>query len=137
MREFKIQKRTILGSFVIFVGSTLLLSALGIISKDIDIGTFWPVVLIILGIIRIVNFDESTFVGFIFLILGVYFQLKNLNVDILENTSFGKIFWPAIIILFGLSMILPDKYKSKKYNVNSNYYSNEDSIDVEYNEEDR
>jgi len=116
MKEFKIQQRTIMGVSVILVGVILLLSSMGIIGSDVSIGMFWPVILIVLGIIRIVNFDESTYAGIIFLILGVYFQLRNFNIDFLENASLAKIFWPGIVILFGVSLILPDKYKAKKYN---------------------
>ena len=113
MKEFKIEKRTITGTFVILVGAILLLSSTGIIGKGLSLGTFWPVILIVLGIVRIINFDESTTMGFIFLISGIYFQLRNLNVTFLEEFRIGQIFWPVIIIAFGVSLILPEILKKK------------------------
>lgn len=134
MREFKIQQRTLIGIAIMIVGGLLLLSSMGILDSNLSIGSFWPVILIVLGIVRIINYDESTYTGIIFLILGVYFQLRNFNVEILRNVGLAKLFWPAIIIMFGVSLILPEKYKSKSNKESYDY--RDDSIDVEYTEQD-
>jgi len=122
MKEFKIEQRAVFGIVVILVGLVLLLNSMGFIDADISIARFWPVILIVIGIVKVINFDESTFFGVILLLLGVYFQLRNLGVAILDDVNLYNIFWPSIIILFGLSMVFPTG--SKKNNDNK-HYSNE------------
>ncbi len=107
MKEFKIEQRSVFGLIIVLIGGVMLLDSFGVYDIDISIGTWWPLILIAFGLVRIINYDESTFFGVIVLLIGVYFQLSNLGVDIVHNVSFHSIFWPAIIILFGLSLIFP------------------------------
>lgn len=136
MKSFKIEQRSLIGISIILVGGILLLSSLGILDGEFSIGTFWPMILIVMGIVNIVNYDKATLTGFIFLILGLYFQLRNLNVTFLQDTSLGSLMWPGIIIVFGISLILPDRIKSDKYDRDDNRYYRDETIDVEYKEED-
>lgn len=109
MKQVKIESRMVLGILVILVGIVMLLNGLNIIDADISIGTFWPVILIVFGVTSIINYDSSTSFGVILSLIGVYFLLKNLGVDFIESINFSEIFWPVIIVLFGVSLILPKK----------------------------
>lgn len=109
MKQVKIESRMVLGILVILAGIVMLLNGLDIIDADISIGTFWPVILIVFGITSIINYDGSTFFGVILTLIGAYFLLKNLGVDFIESINFTEIFWPLIIVLFGVSLLMPRK----------------------------
>lgn len=121
MNGFRISHRIIFGLIIIGIGSALLLNGLEIIDADLTFGTYWPLILILFGIVKIINFDESTFVGGIFLLLGIYFQLKNFHVEFLDRLNLGTVFWPVVVILFGLSLIFENRYQGKKVNKKNHY----------------
>lgn len=123
MNGLRISHRIIFGVIIILIGGVLLLNSLDIVDADISFSTYWPVILIIFGIVKIINFDESTIVGGILLLLGIFFQLRNFNITFFENLHLASIFWPIIIILFGFSLIFENKDKSKKKK--NNDYTNE------------
>lgn len=124
MNGLRISHRIIFGIIIILIGGILLLNSLEIVDADISFATFWPVILIVFGVVKIINFDESTIVGGILLLLGIFFQLRNFHIPFLENLHLASIFWPIIIILFGLSLIFENRDRSKKKSKN-NDYSNE------------
>jgi len=111
MNRFRISHRVMFGIIIIFVGIILLLNSLDVVDADISFSMYWPVILIALGITKIINFDESTFAGGILLLVGSYFQLKNLNVEFIQDLKISTIFWPIVIILFGLSMLFESREK--------------------------
>ena len=111
MDRIKIEGKTIFGFIVLLIGLVMLLDGLKFIDADISIAKYWPVILIVLGIVKIINFDESSFWGGILLIIGVYFLLSNFNVAWVKNLNFTSIFWPLVIILIGLSLVFPKKNK--------------------------
>ncbi len=107
------------GVFVVLIGIALLLNSVGIIGADISIGTFWPVILIVYGIVRIINYNESTFFGIIVLVIGVFFQLRNFNVPYIKDLSFAGILLPIIIVVVGLGLLFPGgKNKQKEESEN-------------------
>jgi hypothetical protein len=111
MDKLKISNRVIFGIVVIFIGIILLLNSMNVIDADLSLSTYWPMILILFGVAKIINYDESTFVGGIMLIIGIYFQLKNLNVEFFNSIRISTVFWPIVIILFGLSMIFESRIK--------------------------
>lgn len=135
MKSLKINSRSVFGIFIVVIGGILLLSNLGILTIDLSLVTFWPVILIVIGIVKLVNFDESTSAGVILLILGVYFQLKNLNVEFIEDLNLWSIILPTIIIMVGLSMLLDsDKPRVNRENYEKHHATN-GYDDVEEDEE--
>lgn len=52
------------------------------------------------------------FAGLIFLILGVVFLLRNLEVI---SVGFWEIFWPAVIILIGLQIIFGRRWWRRRW----------------------
>jgi hypothetical protein len=109
MNKIKIEGQSIFGFVVLLVGLVMLLNGLDIISADISIAKYWPIILIVLGVVKIINYDESSFWGGILLIIGVYFLLSNLDVAWVQNIRFTSVFWPFVVILIGLSLVFPKK----------------------------
>lgn len=135
MRKLKISSRFVFGIFIVLIGAILLLSNLDLFEVDLSIGTFWPMILIVIGVVKLINYDESTFAGVILLTLGGYFQLRNLDVEFIQDISLGSIIIPTIVILIGLSMLL-DRDKPRvtvhKHTVNGSH----NSMDEEYKDVD-
>jgi hypothetical protein len=109
MNKIKIEGQSIFGFIVLLVGLVMLLNGLDIISADISIAKYWPIILIVLGVVKIINYDESSFWGGILLIIGAYFLLSNLDVTWVQNIRFTSVFWPVVVILIGLSLVFPKK----------------------------
>ncbi len=113
--------RFVIGIFVVLVGVSTLLNALAItnINIGIIIKTYWPVILIFWGLNSLIDYfrgsgEEDTRVlrslgqlvsGLIILALGVLFLGGNLGLIEVDLSLFWRLFWPVIIIIFGISLI--------------------------------
>lgn len=102
----------VIGLVVVVAGILLLLDRIGFgWELGIDFGTYWPVLLIIMGLGQITlvgRFTQGQFPGFmpmlpggIMLLLGTYFLLRNLGII---HFSLGDL-WPVAVILVGLFII--------------------------------
>jgi len=92
----------VIGSFLLVAGGALLLENFGVV----DIGPlwrFWPLILVGLGTVRIVNAasrrEQGT--GIWLLLLGLWFMISIFEIG---GLTFGDT-WPAIFIALGVSMI--------------------------------
>jgi len=94
--------RLIIGLVVIVAGLMLLLQRLDL-GVDIHLGDYWPVLLIVLGIAKILQPKHSRhiFCGFVLVGIGVLFQLNNLGII---DFWFDDL-WPIFIILIGITII--------------------------------
>ncbi|WP_058485046.1 LiaF transmembrane domain-containing protein [Defluviitalea phaphyphila] len=105
------------GVILIILGIAFLLDELKIIEFGNLIGTYWPIILIIIGLVNILKKD-SILSGIILVFIGILFQMKILNIfyDIWD------IFWPILLIIIGINIIFSNKFKLQKsiYNENSN-----------------
>lgn len=98
--------RTVVGLLFIVAGVLVLLSQLNVFPYSLTEYVFtWPGMMIIIGIISILNSSNKTF-GFVLLAIGSYFMLGNIYP---EFEFSHEVFWPVVIILFGLYLLL---YKS-------------------------
>lgn len=109
----------------IFFGIILILVGLGILLEQFGLWDFWniiwmwwPVILIVIGAWQLVTNPASKTSGLILVLVGIFFQLRKLDVI---NVSLIKFFWPVLIIVIGTSFILSgnginvkDKYKGKE-----------------------
>lgn len=95
--------RTLTGLLVIAIGAALLLSNLDVFSFGGIVSTWWPLVIVALGVLIFLNNKRNYLWAGIVVLLGVALQLGRL--DIVDVNSW-QLFWPATIILIGLSMIL-------------------------------
>lgn len=91
-----------IGGLIVAVGLMLLLDNMRIIHMR-DVWQYWPVILIIFGLSRIVecHTPSSLIWGGVLSLIGGLLLVDNLN---LLNIDFNFI-WPLIIIAFGLSML--------------------------------
>lgn len=98
--------KAFLGIIFILVGIGALLEQLGLGDFGYIISTWWPLILIIAGVFQLTSRSVSKVSGIILLFIGVFFQLKELNVI---TVSIMNIFWPLLIIVIGVSILLPRK----------------------------
>ncbi len=121
MRAFRTGP-VLFGVVVVALGVVWLLRNLGVVEVDIGdaIATYWPVVLVIWGVdalasavsVRRGNGDRragvswgSALVGLILLGLGLVLLGRNLGYYWVSLSVLWRVFWPAVIILIGWSLI--------------------------------
>lgn len=119
------------GLFVIFIGVVLLLNQFGGWFWGFNIFRFWPVILVLIGIMQLIK--QKFTAAFILILIGLFLlagSLFNLNV--------WATFWPLIIVVIGLSMIFRKSgssyYSSEKKNRKSwteNGYTNASKFDTD------
>jgi predicted membrane protein len=100
-RQIRHNQAKILGGiFVIFFGVMYLLNRTGM---DIPHWvTSWKSILIAIGIVTLYKHDFKHFFGYILIGLGGLFMINEFRPD----TISGNLFWPILIIVIGVTMIL-------------------------------
>ncbi|MBZ5607435.1 MAG: cell wall-active antibiotics response protein [Acidobacteriia bacterium] len=93
----------LIGGVIVTLGLVLLLDNMGIVRFN-DVWRYWPVLLIIWGISRVL--DAQTMSGYIWggaiALVGAFILLDNLDIIVFNF----DLIWPLVIIAFGLSMLL-------------------------------
>ncbi|MCF8019683.1 MAG: DUF5668 domain-containing protein [Vallitaleaceae bacterium] len=117
MNKMRVSGSTVFGIILIAVGIISLLSSLGYVESWDVYSTFWPLILILLGIKHLVDYQSSNLFGLILILIGTLFQLDNLNIMYFNNLSVGEMIIPMLIILIGLSFIIPKGDERKKKTV--------------------
>src|SRR5499433_1909931 len=87
------------GGIFVFIGIVLLLDHMGIVSAD-GLFRFWPMILILAGILKALN-QCSRMWGILLIIAGILLQLAKFN---LIRLTWDMI-WPMGIIAIGLTLI--------------------------------
>ncbi|MBW4839948.1 MAG: cell wall-active antibiotics response protein [Paenibacillaceae bacterium] len=114
--------RFIGGMVLIGIGGVFLLNQLGV--TDFSIGemfsTYWPVFLILGGLVNLSNsgLRGGNFVGSAILILiGGYFLGRNLNLIYLSPGEFFRFFFPMMLIIGGLYVLFKprDPHRRKRH----------------------
>lgn len=109
-----ISSRTILGALVIVIGVALLLSSLNIWNFGEIVSIWWPLAVIVMGIIIFIN-DRSAYLWALLIVaIGVVWQLNRLEII---DVSIWSLFWPLFIILIGVSLLMSRKLPRKQANV--------------------
>lgn len=102
--------RTLVGIFIICSGIILMTNNLNLTNIDIGeiLSVFWPLVLIFIGAKFLVKKtsvgDIAT--GVILALIGLSFIGRNTGLFYFNISLFWKLFWPSILILFGLSFFM-------------------------------
>lgn len=94
--------RIFAGLGVVLLGGLLLLDSLNINGFDNVISTWWPLFVIGAGVLVFLNDVRSYLWALLIVGFGVIYQLKNLGI---VDFNPWQIFWPAVIIVVGLSII--------------------------------
>ena len=93
----------LLGLVLIIAGTLALLDNLNLFSFRFNLGDWWPLILVALGVVHLWNnrtiFDFS---GLFLILLGVVFLLAELG-----RICWGDVWrwWPAVLILLGISIV--------------------------------
>ncbi|MEE9465805.1 MAG: DUF5668 domain-containing protein [Candidatus Neomarinimicrobiota bacterium] len=88
-----------IGLIIVLIGALLLLDQWNIFHFGSIISTFWPLIVLLIGMVKYREGDRKS--AFILLGMGAVFLLATLG--ILEWRSIGRL-WPVFIILVGLSI---------------------------------
>ncbi len=94
--------RSLFGIILILLGIGFLLDQFNIISFNNIISIYWPLILIVIGVVGFLNRKNSKLVNTVIIILGIFFQARNLDwIDI----NIFQLFWPIILIVLGIRII--------------------------------
>lgn len=115
------KNKSYVGIILVLLGFGFLLDQFNVISFNNIINTYWPVILIVIGIYGLLNRSSSKMVSSIITILGALFLIQNLNI---LNISVYKLFWPIVLIIVGLSFIFS---KNRVFVNRSHSFDSEDS----------
>lgn len=108
-----ISSRTITGIVVIIIGASLLLSSLDLWNFGSVVSTWWPLIVVAVGVITFVN-DRSAYVWALLLIaIGAVLQLNRLDVI---DVSIWSLIWPILIIVMGVSLLTSRRMPRKGAN---------------------
>lgn len=98
-----------IGILLIVLGALFLLDTFTTLDFSRMIGDWWPVIFIIVGLIKLKGQNRGG--AFTLIIVGVLLLL--LTKDVLEWHDIGR-FWPLILIIIGLSLVF--KGRGKRWN---------------------
>ncbi len=105
--ENKRMKKVVFGIIVVIVGALLMASNFGYLPYHLrNIFFSWQMLLIAFGLVNLVS-SESKTTGLILISVGSFFLLPDLF-DFSFN--FIRLFWPLLLIVVGLSLILNKSY---------------------------
>ncbi len=101
----------IFGVFLIVFGIVLLLGSFGFMNLSFGdlIGTWWPLVIVFIGVKKIIENNRSIESGSITLLIGILLQANQLD---MLPMGFWSTFWPLLLILVGVLTIIK---KNKNY----------------------
>lgn len=87
------------GVIIVVVGLALLLRQLGMIPFD-PVARFWPLILVVFGVMNLMN-ASGRFFGFVLILAGAVLQLNRLGIT---HFSFADL-WPIALIAVGLLLM--------------------------------
>jgi len=95
-------KRTVIGILILAVGLLALAGSFGYVKIDGLIRTFWPILLIAIGLINLIDEPKNYVFSGIMAIVGTLLLLRNLGFEYFERLRFWEMIWPLAIIALGL-----------------------------------
>jgi predicted membrane protein len=87
------------GFIIVLVGTALLLHQLGIIPIDL-VARFWPMILVLFGVMNLTT-RSGSFLGILLILAGTVLQLNRLGIT---HLSFADL-WPIVLIAVGLLLM--------------------------------
>lgn len=121
--------RYFVGIILIVLGAGFLLDQANVIEFSDIMSTYWPSIIILLGISGLFNKKGNKFGELILIVVGVLLQLN--RIGYLEYNAF-RLFWPIILILVGINLL----FSSGKTQSNNSErsYDDQDDYDKESDE---
>ncbi|MEA1987341.1 MAG: DUF5668 domain-containing protein [Candidatus Marinimicrobia bacterium] len=110
MKKHLNYNRTIIAIVFVAVGLLLLARNFDLVNFNINLSTWWPAILIFVGLSKLVSDRMNRGFAIFLIILGSIFLLRNLNY--FENLSWNlsDIFWPVIFVFIGLSILFKGSF---------------------------
>lgn len=105
----KITTQSIIGLLIVIFGAVLLLSNLGVSGAGDIFSTWWPLLVVAIGIIIFVNNKKDYLWALVVFVFGIALQLDRL--DFIEF-NFWQLIWPILIITIGISIATDWKDKT-------------------------
>ncbi len=118
--------RLMAGIGVIALGIAFLLDQFDILDFGSTVGTWWPVILMVIALAQLATRSTANWFGSTVL-FAVGALLLASNLDLLPG-GFWSTFWPIFIILIGVSILLGGKKKSMSWGSGANQQSNDVNI---------
>ena len=112
MEAIILKSKFYLGIIFILIGVGAIFGQLGFWDLGDIISTWWPLILIGVGVSQLSRRPVSKTSGIVLVVIGALFQMRELDII---TVSLTKFFWPAIIIAIGVSMLLPKTLTKEKY----------------------
>ena len=105
----------LIGGLIVIIGLLILLDNMGIVRLH-DVWRYWPVLLIVLGVAKVVeSHSPSGYVwGGVITLAGALLLLDNLDIVVFDF----NLVWPLILIAFGLTVLLRS-VERKRYLANA------------------
>ncbi|UMZ72686.1 LiaF transmembrane domain-containing protein [Natranaerofaba carboxydovora] len=100
------QTKNLVGLLIIAAGIVLLLGNLEVIEYTIgDMISFWPVILVYFGLKHLYKRETliQILIGAVMTIVGAILITNNTGFIDVDLTMFWRMFWPTVIIIFGLT----------------------------------
>ncbi len=95
--------RLIVGATVFVLGSALLLDTLDIVDTIPILGQWWPLFIILGGIVIVVNDIKNYIWALLVIFFGTLTQLQVLGYT---DINPWQVFWPVVLIIIGVSIVL-------------------------------
>ena len=114
----KYSKRTLIGIFILIIGTFLLMDNLGFIPYELYFLRSWQMILIITGVYNLLSGKRNP--GIILTSIGTFFLLEDYGPYDFRD------YWPVILIIIGAAFVLT----KKKINVKSNEDNYFDEINI-------
>lgn len=118
-------KRKTLGIISVLIGVLLMADIMGYINVRNIIGMYWPLILIILGIIGFVEDRFASGFNIALVVIGSFLQLDKFDIFYVNVWS---LFIPTVLIIFGITMLIGGRNRKIEYEYDDDYYDDEDEI---------
>lgn len=103
--------RSITGVVVLLVGAVLLLNGLQVMNVGQFVHDYWPLAIVVAGILVLINSWRSWAVAAFLIVLGGLYQLRELGTLSVEPWT---VVWPLILIFIGVSLVFSRSYTGKR-----------------------
>ena len=101
--------RTVFGIILVVIGGGFFLDQMGVLDFGVILGTWWPLIIILIGALQLVTRSVPWPAGVFVVVLGVLFQIAELEIF---DINFGQLIWPAILILAGIYLVFGRSLRS-------------------------
>lgn len=103
--------RTIFAIILVLLGVGFLIEELQIAQFSDILGTWWPTLIIGIGLYKIATDKHAIFFGIVIFLIGALLQA--LKLDIIHGSFWGY-FWPLILIIAGIWLVTGRMRKGKR-----------------------